>query len=65
MGEAQAKASKIRSINASLLTVYSGVKSRSGSSYPKLLTLKYLDGGYGKYCNEQNDRYTQIHRVFH
>ncbi len=30
-----------------------------------VLTLKYLDGGHGKGCNEQDDRYTQIRRVFH
>lgn len=30
-----------------------------------VLTLKYLDGGHGKGCNEEDDRYTQIRRVFH
>lgn len=30
-----------------------------------VLMLKYLDGGHGKGCNEQDDRYTQIRRVFH
>lgn len=30
-----------------------------------ILTLKYLDGGHGKGCNEEDDRYTQIRRVFH
>ncbi|MCU4539215.1 tricarballylate utilization 4Fe-4S protein TcuB [Acinetobacter bereziniae] len=30
-----------------------------------VLTLKYLDGGHSKGCNEQDDRYTQIRRVFH
>lgn len=29
------------------------------------LTLKYLDGGHGKGCNEQDDRYTLIRRRFH
>ena len=30
-----------------------------------VLTLKYLDGGHGKGCNEEDDRYTQIRRMFH
>lgn len=30
-----------------------------------VLTLKYLDGGHGKGCNEEDDRYTQIRRIFH
>ena len=30
-----------------------------------VLTLKYLDGGHGKGCNEEDDRYTQIRRVYH
>lgn len=30
-----------------------------------VLTLKYLDGGHGKGCNEEDDRYTKIRRVFH
>lgn len=30
-----------------------------------VLTLRYLDGGHGKGCNEEDDRYTQIRRVFH
>lgn len=30
-----------------------------------VLTLKYLDGGHGKGCNEQDDRYTLIRRRFH
>ncbi len=30
-----------------------------------VLTLKYLDGGHGKGCNEDDDRYTKIRRVFH
>lgn len=30
-----------------------------------VLTLKYLDGGHGQGCNEEDDRYTQIRRVFH
>lgn len=29
------------------------------------LTLKYLDGGHGKGCNEEDDRYTLIRRRFH
>lgn len=30
-----------------------------------VLTLKYLDGGHGKGCNEEDDRYTLIRRRFH
>ncbi|AWM81505.1 tricarballylate utilization 4Fe-4S protein TcuB [Gammaproteobacteria bacterium ESL0073] len=30
-----------------------------------ILTLKYLDGGHGKGCNEDSDRYTLIRRRFH
>lgn len=30
-----------------------------------ILTLKYLDGGHGKGCNEEDDRYTKIRRVYH
>ncbi|OTG71977.1 tricarballylate utilization protein TcuB [Acinetobacter sp. ANC 4169] len=30
-----------------------------------VLTLKYLDGGHGKGCNEDDDRYTLIRRRFH
>lgn len=30
-----------------------------------ILTLKYLDGGHGKGCNEEDDRYTLIRRRFH
>lgn len=30
-----------------------------------VLTLKYLDGGHGKGCNESDDRYTLIRRRFH
>lgn len=30
-----------------------------------VLTLKYLDGGHGKGCNEEDDRYTKIRRVYH
>ncbi|MBP6113278.1 MAG: tricarballylate utilization 4Fe-4S protein TcuB [Acinetobacter sp.] len=30
-----------------------------------ILTLKYLDGGHGKGCNEEDDRYTQIRRIYH
>ena len=30
-----------------------------------VLTLKYLDGGHGKGCNEDDDRYTKIRRMFH
>jgi citrate/tricarballylate utilization protein len=29
------------------------------------LTLKYLDGGHGKGCNDENDRYTLRRRRFH
>ncbi|WP_353141813.1 tricarballylate utilization 4Fe-4S protein TcuB [Acinetobacter pragensis] len=29
------------------------------------LTLKYLDGGHGKGCNEEDDRYTLARRRFH
>ncbi|MDL4915542.1 MAG: tricarballylate utilization 4Fe-4S protein TcuB [Enterobacterales bacterium endosymbiont of Blomia tropicalis] len=29
------------------------------------LTLKYLDGGHGKGCNEQNDAFTLLRRRFH
>ncbi len=29
------------------------------------LTLKYLDGGHGDGCNNEDDRYTQARRVFH
>src|SRR3546814_7199717 len=31
----------------------------------KALTLKYLDGGHGKGCNDEDDRYTLRRRVFH
>jgi len=31
----------------------------------RTLTLKYLDGGHGKGCNESDDRYTLIRRRFH
>ncbi len=30
-----------------------------------VLTLKYLDGGHGKGCNDDDDRFTQRRRVFH
>ncbi|WP_374254181.1 tricarballylate utilization 4Fe-4S protein TcuB [Acinetobacter brisouii] len=30
-----------------------------------ILTLKYLDGGHGKGCNEEDDRYTLSRRRFH
>ncbi|MYN13336.1 tricarballylate utilization 4Fe-4S protein TcuB [Pusillimonas sp. TS35] len=29
------------------------------------LTLKYLDGGHGDGCNDEDDRYTQRRRIFH
>ncbi|MDB5871589.1 MAG: Citrate utilization protein [Ramlibacter sp.] len=29
------------------------------------LTLKYLDGGHGEGCNEEDDRFTQARRLFH
>ncbi len=29
------------------------------------LTLKYLDGGHGEGCNDENDRFTQRRRLFH
>ncbi|QEW07895.1 tricarballylate utilization 4Fe-4S protein TcuB [Nitrincola iocasae] len=29
------------------------------------LTLKYLDGGHGQGCNNQDDAYTQSRRIFH
>ncbi len=29
------------------------------------LSLKYLDGGHGEGCNEQDDRFTQLRRRFH
>ena len=29
------------------------------------LTLKYLDGGHGEGCNEEDDRFTQLRRRFH
>ena len=31
----------------------------------KALTLKYLDGGHGEGCNDEDDRYTLRRRVFH
>ncbi|CAM5211425.1 Tricarballylate utilization 4Fe-4S protein TcuB (Fragment) OS=Castellaniella sp OX=1955812 GN=tcuB PE=4 SV=1 [Castellaniella denitrificans] len=31
----------------------------------KALTLKYLDGGHGEGCNDEDDRYTHRRRVFH
>lgn len=30
-----------------------------------VLTLKYFDGGHGKGCNKEDDRYTLIRRRFH
>lgn len=30
-----------------------------------ILTLKYLDGGHEKGCNEEDDSYTQIRRIYH
>jgi citrate/tricarballylate utilization protein len=43
----------------------SSVGGAFGEAAAAALTLKYLDGGHGEGCNEQDDRYTLARRVYH
>ncbi|HXW99750.1 MAG TPA: tricarballylate utilization 4Fe-4S protein TcuB [Candidatus Acidoferrales bacterium] len=36
-----------------------------GEAIGNILTLKYLDGGHGDGCNDENDRFTERRRLFH
>lgn len=36
-----------------------------GEAVKNSLTLRYLDGGHGDGCNEEDDRFTPVRRVFH